>query len=371
VRILFTTVPLPGHFFPLVPLAWACRALGHDVLVATSENFVPAVLCSGLPATSNGPAAGVADLRPAHVAGGTLGERRFAHGQAFSRIAKRNLSGTLALQDRWLPDLVVSERAEFAGPIAAAVHGIPQVEIHWGVAALSEYRVAAAAELEPDLVALGLPGLPRPAAVVNTWPPSLRLVHAAGHRSMRYVPYNGEARVDSWVLARKEKWRVCVTWGTVLPHLGLADFLVPVLTGLELLDVELVLAVDDSIVPRIALPGTVRHAGRMPLAQVLTTCDAVINHGGQGTALTALATGTPQLVLPQFDDQIDNADMVVKAGAGLQLVPEEVSAHTIARCCANLLDAQRFRAGAARIAAEIAAQPSAFDIVDVLTGLAA
>ena len=31
-RVLFTSVALCGHFYPLVPLAWTFRALGHDVL---------------------------------------------------------------------------------------------------------------------------------------------------------------------------------------------------------------------------------------------------------------------------------------------------------------------------------------------------
>ena len=42
-RILFTTAPLSGHYFPLVPLAWACRSIGHEVLVATSGHYVGTV----------------------------------------------------------------------------------------------------------------------------------------------------------------------------------------------------------------------------------------------------------------------------------------------------------------------------------------
>lgn len=46
-RLLFTTAPLRGHLFPLVPLAWAARAAGHEVLVATTEAFAPVVLGAG------------------------------------------------------------------------------------------------------------------------------------------------------------------------------------------------------------------------------------------------------------------------------------------------------------------------------------
>lgn len=374
-RILFTTVALPGHFFPLVPLAWACRSHGHEVLVATSDNLVPVAVRSGLPVASIGPAAGVADLRAADAVAHGLEERRYAHGRAFGRIAGRNLAGARSLIRDWRPDLVVSERAEFAGPIAAAPRHIPCVELHWGVAALSEYRSAACEELASELAALGLAGLPEPALVLDPWPPSLRLAHAASHQGMRYVPYNGDAHVPGWLLRPKQKPRICLTLGTVLPHLGvdgLSELVLPVLDSLARLDVDLVVAVDDKIAATWpTLPAAVRYAGWIPLSHVLETCDVSISHAGQGTALTALRTGIPQLVLPQFDDQIDNADALVKAGAGLMLSPEEATPQTIAGCCAKLLDTAQFGSAAAEVAAEIAVQPSTAEIIEALEDLAA
>jgi hypothetical protein len=35
-RALFVAGPGVGHVFPMVPLAWALRGRGHDVLVATA-----------------------------------------------------------------------------------------------------------------------------------------------------------------------------------------------------------------------------------------------------------------------------------------------------------------------------------------------
>ena len=35
-RFLLTTVPGAGHLFPLVPLAWSLRSLGHEILLATA-----------------------------------------------------------------------------------------------------------------------------------------------------------------------------------------------------------------------------------------------------------------------------------------------------------------------------------------------
>ncbi|MGI5288137.1 hypothetical protein ACQEVF_33035 [Nonomuraea polychroma] len=49
-RVLITSVPLVGHFFPMVPLAWALRCRGDDVLVACpAEHFSATVTAAGLP----------------------------------------------------------------------------------------------------------------------------------------------------------------------------------------------------------------------------------------------------------------------------------------------------------------------------------
>jgi UDP:flavonoid glycosyltransferase YjiC (YdhE family) len=358
VRVLFTTVALPGHFFPLVPLAWAFRTLGHEVLVATPDNFVGTVARAGLPVVSCGPS-----LDFVAVADGTVGrstdvECRYAHGRTFGEFAASSLPETLSLVRTWRPDLVVSERAEFAGPIAARVHDVPAVEFQWSVPALDEYRAAATGVLADVLAGLGMFGLPKPAHVVTSWPASLRRRHAAGHLGMRHVPYNGDSRVPSWLWEPRTLPRICLTMGTVLPHLELGDAVVPVLRRLAELDAELVVAVDDEVAAGWPeLPAAVRHRGRLPLSLVLPTCTVAIHHGGHSTSLTALDAGASQLVLPAFDDQLDNADAVVRSGAGLSLSADEVSPDSVADRCATLIEDAEYRVDAAAVAAEIASQP--------------
>ena len=46
-RILFTTLPATGHFHPLVPLARAAVAAGHEVAFATPASFCPTVEAVG------------------------------------------------------------------------------------------------------------------------------------------------------------------------------------------------------------------------------------------------------------------------------------------------------------------------------------
>jgi UDP:flavonoid glycosyltransferase YjiC (YdhE family) len=357
VRVLFTTVGLPGHLFPLVPLAWACRARGHEVLVATTEDFRATALRAGLPVCSWSSSGGVADVAAAD--GAPHGNQRLAHGLAFAKIARRSLRGAREIIRDWRPDLVVSERAELAGPVVAAEHGLPRAELHWGTAELSEYRTAWESQwgetpIEPADVLL------------NPWPPSLRGSYAASHLSIRHVPYNGDASVPRWLTGHRRLPRVCLTFGTLLPHLGSRDiggFVVPLLRRLGALDVELLVAIDDQVAATWPdLPGRTRYAGRLPLAEVLRTCAATVNHAGQGTALTALAAACPQVMVPQFDDQFDNAEATVKGGAGIMLMPGEATVEAIHRACAAVLETAEHRVAAEQLAAEIAAQPSPADV---------
>lgn len=183
----------------------------------------------------------------------------------FGRNAARNLPGLLSIVDSWRPDLVLGERAEAAGPVAAAAAGVPAVELQWGIPLLREYRIAAEDELEPHLDRLGVAAAPPPMTVLNPWPPSLRRSHAVRQRRMRNVPYDGQARVPDWVWQPRKRPRICLTLGTVLPRFGPgggAEVVMPMLHALARLDVEVVVAVEDEVVAAWPpLPAVVTHAG--------------------------------------------------------------------------------------------------------------
>lgn len=370
-RLLFTTAPLPGHFHPLVPLAWAARAAGHEVLVATTEDFAPTVAAAGLPVTAWAPPTDFIALAQQESDGDTGArhgsvERRLAHGRAFARVAERCLDGASAVLDAWRPHLVVSERAESAGPLAAAARDVPHVEFHWGAAELPEYRQGAAQHLGRTL--------PAPAEVLTPWPTRLRRPYAAAHRPVRNIDYNGTAHIPHWALQPPERPRVCITFGTVIPRIAdlpLRVTMTPVLERLAALDHEILIAADEATTTEWPELAQYAHrVGRMPLAQILPSCRLLVNHGGQGTVLAALGAGCPQLLLPQFDDQFDNADAVHDAGAGLRLTPDRLCADAVLDRVTALVEDAVCTRRAARIADEITTQPSLPETVDLLAHLA-
>ncbi|MEV6648940.1 nucleotide disphospho-sugar-binding domain-containing protein [Amycolatopsis sp. NPDC051371] len=349
--------------------------LGHEVLVACTEEFVPTAVGAGLPATSTGPAARFADLAADDRPGRDRPGQRAAHGRVFGQMAVRALPGMLPVVEDWQPDLVVHERAEFAGPIAAYVAGAPLVELHWGASPMPEYRAEATRVLRRRLEAVGLDALPAPVEVVNPWPPSLRPGYAGRHASLRAVPqYNGAAPLPDWLLRLRPTRRICFTLGTVVPRTGrnqVTGTVPDIIDALSTLDAEVVVAVDGRVAAAWPpLPPAVGHVGRLPLAQVFTACDVVVHHGGQGTTLTALGAELPQLLLPVFDDQFDNADAVVRAGAGLRLLPDELTPRAVADHCAVLLDDPAYRRHAEVIATEIATQPTPVAVAGYLITIA-
>ncbi|GAA2809193.1 DUF1205 domain-containing protein [Kitasatospora sp. CM 4170] len=375
-RILLTTAPLYGHVLPLVPLSWALRAAGHEVLLAAPGEFAGVAGEAGLPAVASAGAVSMGGMigferdgtpaaRPADPQG-----RVRRSGRGFGRLAAHVLERTLRVAERWHPDLVVSEPTEYAGRLAAARLGLPWVEHGWGLRLSGLYAEAAEQELAPELAALGLPGLPAPRLRLDPCPARLQLpAGPAGpvHR-IRYVPYNGPARVPSWLREPRERPRVCVTLGSMAPT-ARADLLAALPAALDAAGVETVLATGAA--PHTgALPASVRAAGWLPLDTVLPACDLVVHHGGPGTAMTALVHGLPQLVLPFYlSDTTAYAERLAGLGAGRWLPPERADAAGVADGVRALLADPAARTAAAGLAGEIAGLPAPAEVVPVLAEL--
>ena len=85
----------------------------------------------------------------------------------------------------------------------------------------------------------------------------------------------------------------------------------------------------------------------IPQGQLLPRCHAVITHGGAGTTLGALAFGLPLLVLPQGADQYANAERIVTAGAGRQLLKDELSVEAVRDSLRTVLDDASYQRAAA------------------------
>ncbi|WP_371750455.1 DUF1205 domain-containing protein [Streptomyces sp. NBC_01283] len=384
-RILMTTCPQYGHFYPLVPLGWALRGAGHEVRVAVPENFVDIVAQAGLPAA---PVGGV--VRTRDIMEGGKGELLDAwaadpaamHVRALrlvSRFALHLAEPIVSFCQQWSPDLVLHPTLDFSGPLVASVLGVPAVSLSPGLPIAQRAMAAAHDELADLYGAWGYQPAETPAAVrLETWPTSL-LAHPG--QPMRYVPYNGPETMPTWLLGRPVGTsRACVTLGSILPKTGGLEVLPALITALHDLLEQVVIVLPHeaakALTDLITLPAGVHLADTVAGPWLALNLAAegsalLVHHGGAGTTQTAFSMGIPQLVIPRMADQFDVANAVVRSGAGRALQPSQLTPETVREAAADLITDARYRQGAARVQGEMAAQPHPGQVAAMLEELIA
>ncbi|HWM04456.1 MAG TPA: nucleotide disphospho-sugar-binding domain-containing protein, partial [Actinophytocola sp.] len=101
-------------------------------------------------------------------------------------------------------------------------------------------------------------------------------------------------------------------------------------------------------------PPNVRVERWVDQLEVLGRASVVVNHGGGGTVLGALAAGVPQVVAPLFaSDQFINAERLDAVGAGRLVAP---AAAEIRAALDAVLTEPSYRDTARALAAELAGQ---------------
>jgi hypothetical protein len=384
VRVLFAVSPGIGHLFPTIPLAWALRGAGHEVLVATAAESVEAAVRAGLPAVETAPPSAIAAIFGAATGPPDERARRMSErGQriaeaghevhelllrTFGQVSAATAATTAEVARRWRPDLVVHSRLQGAGMAAASALGVPAVE--HGFNLQSEHDLAARflPHLAEAYERAGAPlALPPGRAVIHVAPPEMMLGPAGAAWSMRYVPYNAGGELPEWLWEPPERPRVLITMGTVVPRLQGVGGLSRMLAAAPDVDADFVLALggDADLTPLGPLPSNVRPVGWVPLHHLLPGTAAVVHHGGSGTTMAALGAGVPQLILPHGADQFINAGAVADLGLGAWCPPAEVDAATVSKLLADTVVLAAAEAAAARMAA----LPAPADLVPRLAAL--
>ena len=379
-RVLLTTWGWASHFFPLVQLGWALQSAGHDVRVASQPGLAEVIHGAGLTAVPVGTAADYretfADFQshlarwPRPVDMGELLDK-FGAGtlSLYVDIAEDMLPELHDFASAWHPDLVIHEPTTYAGPIVAKALGLPSVRHIWGMdfTYLShEYEPVALRKLAGRF---GLDEVDTLGEVtIDPCPPSLRGEEKVRRLSMRYVPYNGPSVVPRWLWEPPARPRVCVTGGTVGGRFeGAAKpFEARVVDALAGLDVDIVVVNPLSeFEPRA---GT-RVVDRIALHLLLPSCALVVHSGGGGTILTAINSGTPQVLVPRMPDHVFNARRLEAAGASRTCFAAVETPELLRECVTDVLTAPGYRARTAELRAEMAAEPSACTVVDQLAEL--
>ncbi|MGH3853378.1 MAG: nucleotide disphospho-sugar-binding domain-containing protein [Pseudonocardiaceae bacterium] len=372
-KILAMSAPGSGMFLPTIPIAWALRAAGHDVLLANNGAAAKTVSEAGLPVVDVCPDRDVfGEFMKASYAINTTppGQPRPRRG-GLGLFGAEMAEGLLSLAEIFHPDLILSTLEQGAGPLIAAALGVPHIEqsVRLAWAGPDEqarhYRKTIADYLEPTRTRLGLPRPPlEPTTTIDIRPPSLGGRETPSQWLMRYVPYNESRLIPDWALAKPPRPRVALTMGSVLPCSGGLSALTKLLATLADVEVEIVLALGNVELSSIGeLPDNVRPVGWMPLSALLPNCAVIVHHAGAGTSMTALASGVPHVVIPHNADQPANAAILADRGVGIRLDPANVTPEAVRDGLERLLTEPGFRDAALEVHDEIAGQPAPTDIV--------
>ncbi|NUR57715.1 MAG: DUF1205 domain-containing protein [Catenulispora sp.] len=277
-RVLLAVPSRPGNLHNVVPLGWALRTGGHQVLVTARPAFTEAVNRTGLVAAEVGDPAGSPDwlADPAAV------------------------TDLLALIGRWRPDLVLWDLRAPAGAVAADVAGVVAV----GVTGPCDAALATSDRISQLTAALGADGadrsasdvLGRVATILDTTPGSLAGPRVGTRMPMRMVPYTGPAVVPAWLRREPRRQRICVVLS------GAAAPVAEIFEALGTVDAETVAVVAlDAIPPGTTVPGDVRLVDAVPLDAVVSTCAAVLHDDDPGAFAAAAVAGVPQLSVTAAD----------------------------------------------------------------------
>jgi UDP:flavonoid glycosyltransferase YjiC (YdhE family) len=379
VRILFTASPLVGHVFPMLPLMHAARDAEHEVVVATGPDMVPDLQRRGFTTWTVGPGIGeaFAELgRPSAVPATDPAEqvrRDVVH--LFARPSVRRARDLIPRATAWRPDIVISEITELAGREAACATGALYATHGFGTH-LPDTLAFAGVLFDHVSTGLGTPNRRHAfetGIYIDPCPPSLQSAPFSETDSWLVRPSVGritpDERLPQQFLELPGRPLVYVTLGTVFNDPELAR---SVLDAIQNLPISIAVTTGPGTDPSILgqRPANVAAAPFVPQALVMPVVSAVVSHTGSGTMLGALASGVPQVCLPRGADQFANADRVQSVGAGIRLLPDDITPESLRAAVTAVLDDPAYATVATAIESEIAAMPPATDVLDDLVELA-
>jgi MGT family glycosyltransferase len=118
-----------------------------------------------------------------------------------------------------------------------------------------------------------------------------------------------------------------------------------------------------------ALPANVHVARWYDHGALLPRCAALVTVGGKATILAAAEAGVPMVVVPTTWDKPDNARRVTQAGAGVRVPARRCTPERLRAAVGQVLVEPRYRLGAQRLAALLAAAPGPDEAARLLEGL--
>jgi UDP:flavonoid glycosyltransferase YjiC (YdhE family) len=389
-RVLFTLLPGTGTLRPLLPLAHALRARGHEVALCSSPALRPAVERQGLPFFAAGLDWDTSDPRYIEVLCAEAGGLTFPPLTGMARLdwvtnelfigaaARRMLPDVVRIAGDWPADLIVRQSLEYSGCVAAERLGLPHASVADAANSALDRRREVAASLDRLRSSVGLPADPDGDMVYRHFhlcfaPPRFDGPEAVFPPTACFLRHTNPTlageQPPSWVAALEPRPTVLVSMGTVFHRT--AGIYEAVLEGLGDEPVNLLVAAGfDQDPGRFGpQPPHVRVEPYLPVAALLPRCDLFVTHGGFNSVKESLAAGVPMVVIPISADQPYSAQRCAALGVGVALGPEERSPSDVRRAARTVLADRGFARRAKEMQRDMAALPGPDHAVALLEAL--
>jgi UDP:flavonoid glycosyltransferase YjiC (YdhE family) len=381
VRVLLScSVGGSGHLDPLRPVIESLRGSGDEVLLVVPPSLETKASSCGceVHVGAEPPAAETAEIRDAIAAGPRSVAAVLSERELFGRLSTAAMLPAMnEAFASFRPELVLREPCEYASCVLAARTRVAQaqVAISQGTIELAALRTAAQVlEAYENGVVAKITRAP----YLTRFPE--RLDPSAYPDTRRYsIPRPVAAKRPASSRPGDERPFVYMSFGSLTGAMAMAP-------AIYAMAVQAAAAIPTSVLLSVgnrleitslgALPDNLQVEAWVPQEDVFAKASLVISHGGSGTTFGALAAGIPQVVVPLFADQFQNARRIVEAGTGLSVSGPEgpdgrcalgpSDAARIAMAARRVLGEPSYREAAATIAEEMALLPS---LSDVLAGI--
>jgi MGT family glycosyltransferase len=398
-RFLFSTLSGHGHLNPLIPLARALQARGHEVAFAARDIVQPRVEAAGFRFF---PVGSDRNLDPEYQAFKPVQDAMplgieselVIYTRLFCGIAPRLMTpGLVQVGQTWQPQVIIREAGEYGALIAAEYLGLPHVVVSFAAALKSVLMLEArAAEgLDPIRQFWGLPPDPDLTAIYRYLhlvysPPTFAAHDVTGDTPSFPIPPNthfirpqifdntANETLPDWVNHLPDQPTVYVTMGTEvnkLPELY-PSVLQTIIEGLRDLPYNLIVTLGRDKDPADfgAQPPNVHIERYIPQSLLLPHVDLMVMHGGSNSLLAALDVALPLVIIPLIADQFFNAYVTEKMGLGRVVARDDLTPSAIRAAVEHVLHNPAYRQTAHRLQAEMHNLPDQNHAVELVERLA-
>lgn len=377
-RVLFTVLPGTGSLRPLLPVAHALQAHGHEVALCSAPALRAAVERQRLPFFAAGLDWDTSDPRYIEVLCAAAGGLTFPPLTGMARLAwvtnelfigaaaRSMVPDVVTLAREWSADLIVRQSLEYSGCVAAEVVGLPHASVADAAHSAIDRRHEVTASLDRLRTSIGLSSDPHGEMVYRYLhlcfaPPRFDGPSAVFPPTAKFLRHTNPTVVGEqlprWLDELEARPTVLVSMGTVFHRT--AGIYEAVLEGLRDEPVNLLVAAGFDQDPRRfgRQPPNVRLESYLPLASLLPRCDLFVTHGGFNSVKESLAAGVPMVVIPISADQPYSAGRCAALGVGAVVGPDERSPVAVRQAVRTVLADRGYARRAREMQCDMAALP--------------